>query len=284
MYNQVAKQNLGRFFGIEGFFAKVQEKGHKAVSKLSLIGSAIKLTFRAAKMQAKMEQEKQAVLQKQPGATPAQSEGQESSKEVPEEDREPTEEEAKEMMGILNQGLKLMWEVGVQELEECVRSVCEALCESKDRKDKQLCSKRAEAIKMLGEMFMEESEKRRKEEERQKELAEKQRKAATSRPGFFDKLFSPNPVDKAAPAVPASKEGETSDQQHNHNSHRLPEEYDQLNFLVQAVEHQQTHKKDKHDSPLPPQEAAPLLHHQQPQSDENKQEQLKANNVGLDID
>ena len=59
VYCQMAQQYMDKFLGIGSFFAKVAEKGHRFKNNMSALGAAVKLTYSAVKLQAKMEAEEQ---------------------------------------------------------------------------------------------------------------------------------------------------------------------------------------------------------------------------------
>ncbi len=59
VYCQVAQQYMDKFLGIGSFFAKVAEKGHRFRNNMSALGAAVKLTYSAVKLQAKMQAEEE---------------------------------------------------------------------------------------------------------------------------------------------------------------------------------------------------------------------------------
>ena len=59
VYCQVAQQYMDKFLGIGNFFAKVAEKGHRFKNNMSALSAAVKLTYSAVKLQAKMQAEEE---------------------------------------------------------------------------------------------------------------------------------------------------------------------------------------------------------------------------------
>jgi len=114
IYIQEAKKNLGRFLGVEGFFAGLEETGHAFKQSFALISSVVK--FQVA--QDRFEQE-----------------GQQN------------EQLANEMM---SHGLSSIWMLGKMEIERMVREVCQAILKIPD---KRLKKTRAASLKELGEMY-----------------------------------------------------------------------------------------------------------------------------------
>jgi len=123
IYVQEAKKYLGRYLGIEGFFAEIEEKGHSFKQAFSLITSLVKL--QAA--QNKLEQ-------------------------VGEKDENLSNE-------LMTQGLSMIWKFGLLEIEKTVRDVCEVILKIQDKK---LKKQRAAALKDLGEFYKKEIKSARK--------------------------------------------------------------------------------------------------------------------------
>jgi curved DNA-binding protein CbpA len=120
IYEQEAKQHMGRFLGIEGFFAKLSEKTHMLSASVSLVSSAVKL-------QVQLEQ-----MERQGGF-----EGQAS-------------EEANAR--LMRLGLSTVWKLGKFEIEQVVRQVCEnVLTEPGMKKD--LLKRRGQALLEIARIF-----------------------------------------------------------------------------------------------------------------------------------
>uniref|UniRef100_A0A6B2L580 J domain-containing protein n=1 Tax=Arcella intermedia TaxID=1963864 RepID=A0A6B2L580_9EUKA len=134
IYISEAKKNLGRFLGIEGFFAGIEQKTHQAKQSFSLISSLVKLQSAAQKM---------------------------------DETGNIDDESAAKMM---NHGLNLIWKMGFMEIEAILRDVCDFVLkvpektskkltkqEQKELKEaKELRDKRANALLALGEFYKKE--------------------------------------------------------------------------------------------------------------------------------
>jgi curved DNA-binding protein CbpA len=117
VYEQEAKQHLGRFLGIEGFFARISEKTHTFGATVSVLNSAIKLQ---ATMQ---EAERRGALENE--GTQAQ---------------------------LLRMGLNTIWKLGKLELEGVLRQVCEAvLLDTTVNKD--LRKRRGQALLELAKIY-----------------------------------------------------------------------------------------------------------------------------------
>jgi len=115
IYIQEAKKSLGRFLGVEGWIAGIEETGHAFKQSFSLISSVVKLQV----AQDKLEQHGQ-------------------------QDEELENE-------IMSHGLSTIWKLGQMEIEKMVRDVCQTLM--KEAPDKKSKKKRASALKELGEVY-----------------------------------------------------------------------------------------------------------------------------------
>jgi len=117
IYQQEAKQHLGRFFGIEAFFSELAEKGH-------LLKETVSVTVAAFEMQKMMQEaEKDGKLE--------------------------TEEIQKKMM---EKGMETFWKLGQLEIEGIVRNVCEKVLRDTtiNKKTKEA---RCYGLKKLGEIY-----------------------------------------------------------------------------------------------------------------------------------
>jgi len=130
IYIQEGKKHMGRYFGVEGFFASVEEKGHNVKQLFTLVRSAVKLQV----AQDKMEQ-------------------------VGEENEELAAE-------VMSQGLSTIWKMGKMEIESMLRDVCSTIFKVQD---KNLKKKRATALRDLGDFYREESKKAKKKTRRSNE-------------------------------------------------------------------------------------------------------------------
>jgi len=122
IYIQEAKKNMGRFFGVEGFFASVEEKGHNFKQLITLVRSAVKLQVAQDRMEQVGEDEELAAE-------------------------------------VMSQGLSTIWKMGKMEIESMIRDVCSAIFKVQD---KNLKKKRATALKDLGEFYRDEAKKAKK--------------------------------------------------------------------------------------------------------------------------
>jgi len=98
---------MGRLFGIEGFFAGIEEKGHNLKQMFTLVQSAVKLQV----AQEKMDQ-------------------------VGEDNEELAQE-------VMSQGLSTIWKMGKMEIEGMIREVCATVLKVTDKnvkKKKSQCS------------------------------------------------------------------------------------------------------------------------------------------------
>jgi len=113
IYIQEAKKNLGRFAGLQGWFAGIEEKGHGLKQGLSLVSSLVKL-------------------------------------QVAQERLEAGEQTEQLVNDIMSQGLSMIWKVGLLEIESIVRDICQTVL---NIPDKVLKKKRAEALEELGKVY-----------------------------------------------------------------------------------------------------------------------------------
>jgi len=113
IYIQEAKKNLGRFLGVEGFIAGIEETGHGFKQSFSLISSVVKLQVAQEKLEQQGDQD---------------------------------EALTNEIMG---HGLSTIWKLGLMEIEKMVRDVCQTILKIHDKK---LKKKRASALKEFGEL------------------------------------------------------------------------------------------------------------------------------------
>jgi len=95
-----AKKNLGRFLGIEGKIAGIQETSHDISTTFSLVSSAVKL---------------------------------QAAHERSEKSGMATEQDEAAMM---THGLDTMWKIGKQEIEKTVRTACKMLLKDKNTRKK----------------------------------------------------------------------------------------------------------------------------------------------------
>jgi len=109
IYIQEAKKNLGRFLGVEGFIAGIEETGHGFKQSFSLISSVVKLQVAQEKLEQQGDQD---------------------------------EALTNEIMG---HGLSTIWKLGLMEIEKMVRDVCQTILKIHDKKIKEkksFCLKR----------------------------------------------------------------------------------------------------------------------------------------------
>jgi curved DNA-binding protein CbpA len=90
VYLQEAKKNLSRYFGIQSWFAGLEEKGHELKQSFSLISSIVKLQVAHERLE--QEGENQQI-----------------------------------MNDIMSQGLSTIWKIGLLEIESTVRDVCQTV-------------------------------------------------------------------------------------------------------------------------------------------------------------
>jgi len=127
VYTQVAKQYAGRFFGLEGWVAGVQNTGH-------MIGEGIAVINDLKKM---------SQIQKELERTGGTAEGASGGVGGPSADVQ---------QKAMNTGMSLMWRLGKFEIEKEVRTVCESIFRDiKTKKDER--KKAAEALRKLGEIY-----------------------------------------------------------------------------------------------------------------------------------
>ena len=117
--SQEGKQHAGRWLGIEGFFAQIQEKAHVASTGASVLMDAVKT--------ANMAQE----------VGDAEQGGR-------------SEEQQREMEAkMMRSGLNVVWKMGKLLLEERCRRVCEIMFSKDSRRVEAL----ANALIQMGEIF-----------------------------------------------------------------------------------------------------------------------------------
>jgi len=117
VYANEAAQHLGRFLGIEGVLAGIQEKGHTIKETVKVISAAVELKGDLQKMNAS--------------------------------DDNANDEE---INGIMQKGLNAMWRVGILEIEATVRRVCETVLDESNV-PKSLLKRRGKALLELGKLF-----------------------------------------------------------------------------------------------------------------------------------
>eukprot|EP01126_Amoeba_proteus_P003726 TRINITY_DN11245_c0_g1_i3.p1 TRINITY_DN11245_c0_g1~~TRINITY_DN11245_c0_g1_i3.p1 ORF type:complete len:216 (+),score=65.91 TRINITY_DN11245_c0_g1_i3:551-1198(+) len=103
IYISESKKGMGRFLGVEGWFASMEETSHNIKQTFSIVSSVVKL------------QEAQRELEKQ-GETPDQT----------------------LTTDMVNHGLDTMWKLGKMEIEKTCRAVCQAVI-MKDKVPKDWC-------------------------------------------------------------------------------------------------------------------------------------------------
>jgi len=123
IYIQEAKKNLGRYLGIQSWFAGIEEKGHEIKQSFSLISSIVKLQVAHERFEQAGAQDEQLVND------------------------------------IMSQGLSTIWKIGLLEIESTVREVSQSVLSIPD---KVLRRKRAEALEELGKIYKRESKLARK--------------------------------------------------------------------------------------------------------------------------
>jgi len=104
--------------GIQSWFAGLEEKGHELKQGLSLVSSIVKLQVAHERLEQAGEQNQQLVND------------------------------------IMSQGLSTIWKLGLLEIENTVREVCQSVLSTPD---KNLKKKRAEALEELGKIYKSES-------------------------------------------------------------------------------------------------------------------------------
>jgi len=117
VYIQEAKKNLSRYFGIQSWFAGLEEKGHELKQSFSLISSIVKLQVAHERLE--QEGENQQLVN-----------------------------------DIMSQGLSTIWKIGLLEIESTVRDVCQTILSFPDKIIKR---KRAEALEELGKLYKSEA-------------------------------------------------------------------------------------------------------------------------------
>jgi len=127
VYANAAAQHLGRFFGIEGLFAEMHEKGHFIKETFKVISSTIELKRMADKMEALEEKENEA-------------------------GNETDVVNAEQIAGMMQKGLNVIWRAGLLEIEATVRRVCETVLDP-NTVPKPLLKKRGKALLEMGKLF-----------------------------------------------------------------------------------------------------------------------------------
>mmetsp|Transcript_63539 Transcript_63539/g.170016 ORF Transcript_63539/g.170016 Transcript_63539/m.170016 type:complete len:317 (-) Transcript_63539:153-1103(-) len=124
VYGQEGRQRAGRFLGLEGLVAKVEEKAHVASASMGVLVEAV----RTANMAHAVDRA---------GAAAAQRDEQQ-------------QREMEERM--MRSGLNVVWKMGKLLLEERVRRVCQLMFDevAKDRRKKETL---ARALMQVGEVF-----------------------------------------------------------------------------------------------------------------------------------
>ncbi len=115
IYEQEAKQHMGRFFGIEGFFSKIAEKAHQVSSTVSAISDAVKLQSTLNQLQ----------------------------------ENEQNEQLQGKAMAL---GLSTIMKLGKLEIESTVRLVCELVLQER-QVDKKTLKKRSKGLLLLAEIY-----------------------------------------------------------------------------------------------------------------------------------
>jgi len=128
VYISEAKKNMGRLFGVEGFMAGMEQKGHNVKQTFSVASSVIKLAQAQAEIERKGEM------------------GQEIDAEV--------------QAQMMNHGLDAMWKLGKMEIEKTCRTVCSMLLSS----DKKQRKKRAGVLKELGDLYRDRAKQARRDQ------------------------------------------------------------------------------------------------------------------------
>jgi len=117
IYIQEGLKNLDRYFGIQSWFAEVEEKGHSIKQGASIIASLIRLTAAQNRFEREGEQNEELVKE------------------------------------VMSHGLTTIWKMGLMEIESTLRDVCKIVLVIQD---KNLKKKRAEALEALGEYYKQE--------------------------------------------------------------------------------------------------------------------------------
>jgi len=134
VYIQEAKSHAGRFFGLEGWVAGVQNTGHLLGEGIAVISDLKKMS----QIQKEMERSSAAAAAGGAGGGGGDVGGGGPSADVQQK--------------AMNTGMSLMWRLGKFEIEKEVRAVCETVFkEFKTKKDEK--KKAAEALRKLGEMY-----------------------------------------------------------------------------------------------------------------------------------
>jgi len=137
VYANAAAQHLGRFFGIEGLFAEIHEKGHFIKETFKVISSTLELKRMADKMEA------------------MEDKGTETEAEI--------DVNAEQIAGMMQKGLNVIWRAGLLEIEGTVRRVCETVLDE-TKVPKPLLKKRGKALLEMGKLFKKISQDAAKEE------------------------------------------------------------------------------------------------------------------------
>jgi len=124
VYQQEAKQHLGRYLGMERLWARVQETGHTIKEGLRATMSAFETELEVRRAQQD--------LQNGSVVSPDQVEAVQKR--------------------ILEKGLDTVWRVGQLEIESTVRDVCECVMEDASI-NKKTSHLRTQAIKKLGSLY-----------------------------------------------------------------------------------------------------------------------------------
>lgn len=124
VYSSKAKQYLGKasFFGIPSFIQSVKEKGHIVHGVFSTISTVSKINAQNQNRQNEIAKGTVDVAQITP-------------------------EEELEQMKII------MWKISALDVESCLREVCENVLENDQQTSSQIKTKRAEALKIIGDVY-----------------------------------------------------------------------------------------------------------------------------------
>lgn len=125
VFIQEAQQHLGRWWGIQGFFAEVREKFHNASESVGIITSAARLAIA----------QRQLARDPESGAPP-----------LSDEERQHWEEKA------IQTGLNTFWRLGKMDIEKTVRSVCETVLRDPTLSDTTR-KQRAKGLEEIGMYF-----------------------------------------------------------------------------------------------------------------------------------
>ena len=145
IYTQEAHKYMGRFFGIEGFFSKVREKGHNVSSAISFISSVIAVQ-KAAKKIEKQEKKKEEA----DGTSAANNEDKSEGSHQPEGEMDAKTQEL--YQEVQEQGLTTIWKLGKLSLESRIRQICQLiLCDKALSKSER--KTRGEHLLFVGEVY-----------------------------------------------------------------------------------------------------------------------------------